>query len=300
MPDWFRSVAVLVVAFVAVAVVTVGLAFVIVPNPAVSAPAGEAPPEGGSGGAVPSPGATEVTAIGGTLAVTGDRELGFHLDREQLTDRYALAGEEGRIIFEGVEPPDVAQISFDGLEFFLDPGDCDVTPGERHDPTGVAALHLRCEQIADVRDQGVVTVEGTVGIAADLLGLRGGLPESGGTLQIGSEPVEFEFAAMTVPSGGNFSGIFAGTLYDDDTGTVMTFAYDPETHEFTPSEITYDFEVSAIPANACAVATEEIGVLNPHTRVADMTVNCPAVEVPALGTVPIDGTLVVELSEPPS
>jgi hypothetical protein len=31
-----------------------------------------------------------------------------------------------------------------------------------------------------------------------------------------------------------------------------------------------------------------------------MVIRCTVVEVPTLGTVPIDGTLVVELSEPPS
>ena len=298
MPDWFRSVTVLGMAFAAVAVVTVGLAFVIVPNPAASAPGAGAPPDGGSGGALPSSG-TAVTAIGGTLAVTGDREGSFTVDREDLSDRYALAGQDGRIIFEIADPLDVAQISYDGLEFFLDAGGCELTPGERHDPTGVAAAHLRCEEIADVRDNGVISIDGTVGIAADLLGLRGDLPESGGTVQMGDETFTFQFAAMTIPTSGNLSGIFAGTLFDPDSEAVISFSYDPQQHAMHLTEIAYAGDVVQVPASACSVTTDEIGLLNPHTRVADMTVRCASVEIPALGTVPVEGDLIVELSEPP-
>lgn len=300
MPDWFRSVAVLGMAFVAVAVVTVGLAFVIVPKPAASAPDGGASRDGASSGAVPSSSTSSVTAIGGTLAVTGDREAAFTLDREDLSDRYALAGGQGRVIFEHADPLEVAQISYDGLEFVLDPGECELTPGERHDPTGVAAAHLRCAEIADVRDDGVITIEGTVGVAADYLGLRGDLPQSGGTVQMGDETFTFGFAAMTIPSSGNFSGIFAGTLFDPESEAVITFSYDPQGHTMLLSEIAYGGDVVQVPASACSVTTEEIGLLNPHTRVADMTVRCAAVEIPALGTVPVDGDLIVELSEPPS
>ena len=297
MPDWFRSAAVLGTAFVTVALVTIGLAALIVPNPAASAQ-GSQPPAGASGGAVPSGDLSTVTAIGGTLAVSGDREASFGLSRESVSDRYALEGEDGRIIFDG-DPLAVAQISYDGLEFFLDPGDCEITPGERHDTTGIAGAHVRCEEIADVRDKGVVTIDGNVGIAADLLGLRGDLPESGGTVAVGDETFTFGFAAMTIPSGTGFSGIFAGTLFDPESEAVFTFSYDPQNHTMVLAEIAYAGDVVQVPAGACSVGTEEIGLLNPHTRVADMTVHCAAVEVPSLGTVPVEGSLIVELSEPP-
>jgi hypothetical protein len=297
MPDWFRSAAVLGAAFVTVAVVTIGLAALIVPNPAVSAQGSQPPAAGGGPG--PSGDPSTVTAVGGTLAVSGDREASFTLDRESVRDRYALEGEDGRIIFEG-EPLSVGQISYDGLEFFLDPTDCTVTPGERHDPTGVAGAHVRCEEIADVRDNGVITLDGTVGIAADLLGLRGDLPESGGTVAVGDESFTFGFAAMTIPSGANIpTGIYAGTLFDPESEAVISFSYDPQTHAMVLSEIAYAGDVVQVPAGACSVNAEEIGLLNPHTRVADMTVYCAAVDVPSPGTVPVDGSLVVELSEPP-
>jgi hypothetical protein len=297
MPDWFRSAAVLGAAFVTVAVLTIGLAAIIVPTAAVSTP--EMDGSGAPDGPASSSGTAAVTAIGGTLAVTGDRDAAFTLTSEEPGERYALSGEDGRVIFAR-DPLTVAQISFDGLEFFLDPDECTVTAGERHDPTGVAAAHVRCEEIADVRDNGAVTIDGTIGIAANLLGLRGDLPESGGTVQLGDETFTFEFAAMTIPGGGFVpSGIYAGTLFDPESEAVITFSYNPQDHSMVLSEVAYRGDVVQVPPGACSVTTEDIGLLNPHTRVADMTVRCAAVEIPALGTVPLDGSLIVELSDPP-
>ena len=297
MPDWFRSAAVLATAFVTVAVVTIGLSAIIVPTTAGSAP-GVDGAGGPTDGPASSSGQTTVTAIGGTLAMSGDRDAAFTLTHEEPGERYALAGEDGRIFFEG-DPLAVAKISFDGLEFFLDPDECTVTAGERHDPTGVAAAHVRCEEIADVRDNGVVTIDGTIGVAANLLGLRGDLPESGGTVHLGDETFTFEFAAMTIP-GGSFvpSGIYAGTLFDPESEAVITFSYNPQDHAMVLSEIAYQGDVVQIPPGACSVTTEDIGLLNPHTRVANMTVRCAAVDIPALGSVPVDGSLIVELIDP--
>lgn len=299
MTDWFRSISVLGLAFAGVVALTFGLAAVIVPRAdgAAQVPGASSPYP--SGGVVPG---GPVTSIGGTLVVSGARDALFSLDREELGSRYAVAGPEGRIIFEG-NPLTVAQISFDGLEFLLGPDECSVTPGERHEETGVAAAHIACEEIADVRDQGMVTVDGVIGVAADLLGLRGDLPESGGTVMLGDETLTFDFAAMTIPSGGHLSGVYAGSLHDPDTATTITFTYDPQDHQMVLSEIAYSMreprQPTRVPPGACSVTTTEIGPLNPHTRVAEMAIRCAAIEVDALGTVSLEGALIVELAEPP-
>lgn len=298
MPDWFRSAAVLSTAFVTVALVTIGLAAVIVPNPAASAQGSQPAVPGTSSGPLPSVDPSNVTAIGGALAVTGDREATFVLDREAVDNRYALAGPDGRIVFEG-DPLVVTQVQYDGLEFFLDPDECTITPGERHDPTGVAGAHVRCEDIADVRDQGVVSFDGTVGLAADLFGLRGDLPDAGGSIAVGEETWTFDWARMTIPTGSGFSGVFIGQLYDIEQEALVVFSYDAQNHELSLSEISFAGETSEVPDGACTVGTSDIGLLNPHTRVAEMTVRCAAIEVPTLGMVPIEGSLIVELSEPP-
>lgn len=301
MTHWFRSISVLGIAFASVVALTFGLAAVIVPSADGSAQGPGASSQIPSG-PVGVPGDGDVTAIGGTLEVSGAREDLFVLDREELGSRYALTGPAGRVIFEG-SPLTVAQISFDGLEFFLDPEECSVTPGERHDETGVAAAHIACEEIADVRDQGVVTLDGVIGVAADLVGLRGDLPESGGTLTLGDETLSLDFAAMTIPSGAQFSGVYAGSLHDPETATTITFTYDPQDHEMVLSEIAYSMreprQPTRVPPDACSVSTTEIGRLNPHTRVVEMAIRCAAIEVDDLGTVTLDGTLIVELADPP-
>ena len=299
MNDWFRSISILGIAFGGVVVLTFGLAALIVPGASGSALAPGAAPDASAGGRAPVAG--PITAIGGTLVVSGDRDGDLVLDREEVGERYALSGRDGQVTFEGGSPLTVAQISFDGLDFFVDPGDCELTSGERHDPTGVAGAHLVCEDIEDVRDNGVVTFQGHVGVAADLLGLRGDLPESGGTLELGDETLTFQFAAMTIPSNSRFSGIYAGTLYDPRTETGLTFTYDPQNHAMVLSELAYAAtQPVQLPASACSVSTNDIGLLNPHTRVAEMSIRCDAIEVPDLGTVSLEGTLVVELSEPPA
>ena len=299
MTDWFRSLSILGIAFGGVVVLTFGLAALIVPGASGSVRGPDAAPDASAsgGGAVAGP----ITAIGGTLVVSGDRDGELAVDSEEVVgQRYALSGRDGRVTFEGSSPLTVAQISYDGLDFFVDPGECELTPGERHDPTGVAGAHLMCEDIEDVRDNGVVTIQGHVGVAANLLGLRGDLPESGGTLELGDETLTFEFAAMTIPSNARFSGIFAGTLYDPETETALTFTYDPQNHAMVLSDLSYATRQPVqVPAGACSVTTDDIGLLNPHTRVAEMAIRCAAIEVPDLGTVPLEGTLIVELSDPP-
>lgn len=297
MADWFRSIWVLGIAFASVVALTFGLAAVIVPpaNGSAQGP-GAASPDGS--GFVPVPGDGPVTTVGGVLAVTGDREGAFVLDREALDQGYALAGEQGRLYFGG-DPLAVERISYDGLEFYLDPGDCTLTPGERHDPSGVAGAHLACEEIADIRDGGTVSVEGTVGIAADLLGQRGDLPPSGGTVQVGDTELELPFAVLTlgrpaafVPGG--------GFLPTEDGSGWLEFDYDAQTHALRLATVSLAAPRSTrIDQDACIVSTRSIGRLNPHTTTAELTVECASVELEPGERVRISGTIIADLVEPP-
>ena len=294
MNDWFRSISVLGMAFVAVVTVTIGLAGVIVPS-------GDGPPaanvDATRDAAAPSatPGTpAQPTGVGGTLTVTGDREGQLVLDRETTQDRYGLVGPDGRILFDG--PEALARIQYDGLEFFLDPDDCAVEPGARHDPTGVAGAHVRCDDIDDVRDNGTISLEGTVGVAADLFGLRGDLPETGGSLRLGDETLTFEHARFTLVP---FAGAFAGQLVDEthDPPAAIGFGYDPQTHAISVGEVQFAGDTAI--ASGCSVGEEPIGLLNPHVRVVELTIRCDAVEIPTLGTVSLDGSVIAEVSDPP-
>jgi hypothetical protein len=291
--DWFRSLGVLGTAFAAVVVFTLGTAAAIVPTGVSPPRAGGATPDASAPAAGPTA-AARPTAVGGTLLVTGDREGSFVLDRETTQDRYGLVGPEGRILFDG--PEALARIQYDGLEFFLEPDDCTVEPGARHDPTGVAGAHVRCDDIEDVRDGGTISVEGTVGVAADLFGLRGDLPETGGSLELGDETLTFEGARFTVAP---FAGAFIGQLVDEriDPPAAIAFGYDPQTHAITVTEV--QFAGDTVTPRGCTVGEERIGLLNPHTRVVELSIRCDALDVPALGTVRLDGTIVADLAEPP-
>jgi hypothetical protein len=292
--DWFRSLGVVGTAFAAVIVFTLGATVAIVPS-------GEGPSQGPS--TPPGPDATAVptlaaqpTAIGGTLAITGAREGSFILERETTQDRYGLIGPDGRILFDGGDPVTVARIQYDGLEFFLDPDDCTVIPGERHDPTGVAGADIRCESIADVRNNGTISVDGRIGVAASLFGLRGDLPDSGGTLTLGDETLEIGETWFVVPGDGAFGTFFVGQLVDEDAGVSVNFDYDHRTHELSVDEVVSGGERTRLNGE-CSVDQGEIGLLDPHTRVVDLRLRCEPIELPDRGEVSLAGSVIVHMTE---
>lgn len=297
MNDWFRSLSVLGVAFVSVVALTFGLAALIVPGAAGSARApGAATPD--ASGRVPVTPGGPVTTVGGVLAVTGDREGSLVLDREAADQGYSLAGELGRVYFAG-DPLEVERITYDGLEFYLDPGDCDLEPGERHDSSGVAGATIRCENIADIRDGGVVSLEGTVGVSADMLGLRGELPPSGGTIEIGDQAPEFPFAVLNLgqPTGG--FQLAGGFLFSEDGRVILQFDYDVQTHALALETVEIDGVPTEVDRGACSLSYEPIGRLNPRTNTAEMTIECPAVDMASGETVRIGGTIIADLVDSP-
>ena len=296
MADWFRSLSILGIAFGGVVVLTFGLAAIIVPGAAGSARDSGAPTASGLDG-VPVPDDGPVTTVGGVLAVTGDREGSFVLDREAIESGYALAGEQGSLYFGG-DPLGVERITYDGLEFYVDPGACTLTPGERHDPTGVAGADVRCDDLEDIRDEGTLSFEGRVGVAADRLGLRGDLPLSGGTVEIGDRDIELPFAVLTVGRPIGF-GPIGGFVPTDDGSSWLMFDYDFETHALQLSVVALDGAETEIERGACDVSTQELGRLNPHTTTAELRLECAAVELESGETVPISGTLIADLVEPP-
>jgi hypothetical protein len=235
--------------------------------------------------------------VGGVLAVTGDRGGSFVLDREALDQGYALAGEQGTVHLGG-DPLTVERITYDGLEFYVDPADCTLTHGERHDPTGVAGVEVRCEGLDDIRDGGTLSFEGRVGIAADRLGLRGDLPPSGGTVEIGDGEIELPFAVLTVGRPIGF-GPIGGFVPTDDGSSWLMFDYDFETHALRLAVVALDGVETELDRGACDVSTDEIGRLNPHTTTADLRIECASVELESGETVRIAGTIVADLVEPP-
>ena len=314
MKEWAAGVTVLAVAFVGTVVFTIGLAAVIVPGGIGSSSALDpAAPSATAVDMTPQPVDLPPTAIGGALVVTGDldetlvldredAEIGFNFDTEtgiaRLEDGpYRLVGEEGRVTF-GVDPLVVEQVDVAGLSFYPDPDDCQVTPGVLNPAVGIASAALRCEGIADIRDNGVVTIAGTIAVAGDVLGMRGDLPPTGGTVAVGPATIELPEARVLLDPFGfdAATGLASEPLFDDDSESGLVLAYDPETGELSLSTIVAGPDAFAeVPNGACSVERSDVGVVNPRTAVVQLAIRCDALEVAELGTVAVDGSLVVDL-----
>jgi hypothetical protein len=250
-------------------------------------------------------------AIGGILTVSGDREGSLALDREhaeigfefdpeaeiaRLEDGpYQLSGADGRITFSR-DPLAVDQLDFDGLSFYPEPDECEVTPGVMNPALGIATAELRCEEIADIRDNGVITVDGTIQVAADLLGLRGDLPASGGSIGVGAETLEVpEARALLQPFGFDAAtGLASLVILNEGLREGVILTYDPDTHELDIGSIIMGEESIEAP-DACSGVRTDIGLLNPRTSVVELALSCDAIDVPDLGSVPVSGSLIVDL-----
>jgi hypothetical protein len=77
----------------------------------------------------------------------------------------------------------------------------------------------------------------------------------------------------------------------------VSLTYDPFSHGLSVAEVIYAGDVTRVD-DGCSVSEREIGLLNPHTRVAELRVDCSGLEIPTLGTVALNGTVVAELVEP--
>lgn len=292
MNDWLRSLAALGMAFVAVLTATLGLAGAFVPGE-VAGPPGAGTSDGPRASATPPP-ALGRPGLGGTLAVSGDREGEFRLTRESIENRYSLTGGDGRISFEG-QPVEVAQLSYDGLEFFPDPEDCTVTPLNLDTAIGVGQAQLDCADLEDIRGNGVISLAGEIGLPVDMLAERS-LPHTGGTLAVGPETWTIESAFLFTWQMPAIAGApeYNLDLVDEVAGAGFHISYDVETHALAPAAVDRIGESRGIDPDACTIQREELGKQNPRTTVIEVTISCPEVEVPGLGAVPIEGTVVVD------
>ncbi|MGI8829696.1 MAG: hypothetical protein ACR2I5_08020 [Candidatus Limnocylindria bacterium] len=295
MHDWLRSLTVLGVGFVGVVTVVLGLAVVIAPGPAVSVQDTDPTPSealAATGNIVADP-----TEVGGRLSVSGDIQEDFMLTHDTIDGRYGLEGDDARIFFVG-DPPEIEQMNLGPLSFFPDPDECTITPGSLNAAIGVATAQLQCEEIADVRGNGVVTIIGTLRLAGDVVGLRGDLPLSGGEVDVADETLVFAEAYLFVERGQFVSpNAFAQRITTSDGASWLMFDYDPNSGVLTLSDVTLDGHHGTfidLGEEGCPVATQEIGQLNPRVNVVELSFDCPAVDVEDLGSVVVRGSLIVE------
>jgi hypothetical protein len=290
--DWFRSIVVLGAAVLVVAGMTFGLAALIVPG-AGAARVPDGSPDASDGGGVPGTPPPLGEGAGATIMVSGDYTGHLVLTREDTSDRYGLAGDDGRLIFDGESQ--IAQISFDGWEFFPDPDECTVTPGEGDAETGLATATFECPDLVEVRDKGVVTLSGEMRLANDMVGLAPDLPDPGGETTVGSETWAFADAYLFLfpQSIGGPADNFNMVLTDEDLDAALNFTYDVQTHSVDLASVERDGVLIATPPDACEIQITELGRFSPRAAAAHMLLSCAAVEVHGLGTVAIDGDLII-------
>ena len=303
--NWSTSVVVLAVTFVSALAITMALVLLIVQDRGATATGPTETP-------VPTITANTVpTHTGGSLAVSGDQEGAFILDHDSYTvsiepdfergfarvefGRFGLDGELGAIAFS-TDPLVVEQIDFDGLAFYPDPEDCTITPGELNPAIGVASARLQCASLTDLRDAGTISLDGAVALPADLLGLRGDLPPSGGEVPVGDETLEFSDGRLLVQQVlSEETERQALFLFGDDEKSSLGFERDPETEELYLTYIVVDEELFDIADDACVVSPVELGPLNPITTVMELSIACDDLDLGSHGVVSIDTTLVVDL-----
>lgn len=298
MSDGVRSFTLLGAAFAGVVAITVVLAIIIAPTPAVSSARDPGSSDAASAAAAPSP-IAGIPGVGGTLVVTGDLEGTLNLTRESHDTGYSLVGSDGRVTFEG-EALTVSQISYEGWEFFPEPSECTLTPGDVDRETGTGQAELSCTDLAEIRDKGVISIEGHVGMAADMMGQRG-VPPSGGSLAVGDETWSFDGAYIVTWGTPAVAGRDECNmqLYSETEAAYLCFTYDAATHRADIIEIGRDGETALVPEGACSLERTELGKPNPRDITIELAIECPAVEVPGMGTVRIGGTVVVdELGDP--
>lgn len=297
MDSWLRSVSVLAMAFVGVVVMTLGLSIWILPDGSAVAQGGGDP----SASAEPSDDTPSVptgppTAEGGSLAVTGDRPGTLVLDRvNEEGSGYAIVGDKGKVIL-GRDPIEITQVTFDGLDFYTDPGDCTIAPGEYNADAGVAWADLECTEVRDIRDKATISIAGRVAVAANMLGLTGDLPEPGGTVSFGDASVTADWATFTMTVRPSRAGV------DDDTAMSiggmdpywgLEFSWNADTDRLSLFQVNYGTGRAQAEADACTIDRRVIGRHSPRLSMVEMTITCPSVDVPELGVVPIRGMVIV-------
>ncbi len=308
--EWGIAVGILAGTVGGVAAVTMGLSALMIPASATAV-------------ATPTPVPTfdldtAPTAIGGRLEVTGDRAGTMSLDeavgtgirfqaREDggFTSRpptdAELRGADGRLRFDRNDGS-VTQIDFEDLTFYLDPGECTVTMGAAHPDNGLMAALLECPDIADIRDNGVVSISGIVALPVEVLRGRGGLPETGGEVTLTPESVtagEPEVTTVTLEELELFLDIPPGEDGRITSGGFteaggIAVEYDPGTQVFYVTQVSAG-DLYAVTTDPCRVANEDLGRLSDTVRVVRMDFDCAGWTDVEGDPLTVSGSIVVDV-----
>lgn len=234
-----------------------------------------------------------VTAVGARLEISGAREATVTLDRTVSGPSFGIGDSTTRIFFER-DPLAVDQMSHDGLAFFPEPEDCELTEGEHNEDVGLIAVEMSCPELTDIRDNGTISVEGQVALPSDLV-RELELPDLGGVLTVGGEEWEILDPVLvvgaSVPDGAGELGL---SLNPEEPENGMFLSYDLETGRLFPGTLLYDGTTSDLEGVSCSIRDETIIAVNPAAEINELTLDCADVEIEGLGQVDISGTIVYQ------
>lgn len=251
-------------------------------------------------------------AVGGSLEISGDRSGTLTLDtaigtggRFELQDDGSvmirdaaapieLRGRTGHIRFDR-DTGQVTHIAYDGLSIFLDSGECAVTLGAVDEATGLMAALVECPDIADVRDQAVISVAGVIALPAEALRGRGDLPPTGGSIEINGRTMTFDDLDIFLDGEPDEeTGRIQWGAFDADSASGISLEYDPEAGLFFFNGA-FSEETYAALQEPCPVAAEELGALNDYTTVTRLDIECTVVAVEGGGTGSVTGSIVADV-----
>lgn len=233
-------------------------------------------------------------ALGARLAISGARNDTVVLDDTVGGPTFGLGNSRTRIFFEG-DPIAIGQMSHDGLAFFPEPDDCEFTPGEHNEDTGLVAVIISCPELIDIRGNGSISIEGLLALPADLV-IELDLPERGGTVTIGNETISFghDLQLFVGPSFDRGTSEMQLTAVSDSPRATLAFPYDLEADRLRLGLVAFSGGSTEIGPEDCSHQMSELAVINPQAKIVELTFSCPEIQLANVGQVPIEGTLVFE------
>lgn len=319
-----KGLLVLAGAALAIALGVLALAELILPD-AVTPAAPEAAPESPDPEVVSSasisPAAWPPDAVGGVIEVTGDRPGSIEVDESRSVfssdTRLELASSESSMLFgEDDGMLFVDQMTYDGLNFFLEPGDCGFSELDRTEDFGLVRLEITCTEISDVQGNNTVTMQGAVDVPITI-GVMGDEYASGGTLSLSGDvdaaltvtdafwydyPEDMQCAGSGCAADTFQDSLFVSTYRDssnpDDPELVVEFdieerpprlaklTYQPDPEE----ELTYRFTPQP---DDCTVEETDVARIAPDTELLEIALDCSELTGEEGETVSLSGALAV-------
>jgi len=301
--DLLRTALALVAAAALVLVGVVGVAALVLP---------EAPTDGGEAAAgsatSTNPAGTSGTDAattpqqppelpGGTLQMSGDRDLTVTLDQSHGgpqegplppqggDSRYLLDANSDSLLLlpDPKEGLSVDQATLDGLNFFLDPDDCSFTEADLSEETGLTTLEISCSEIDDIQGNNTVSVDGHIYVPI-LIAFPDRYPTGGTVTVSGDYEVELEtesafwyvYHEQDLQSHEIISTSHSfHSLEFDDSGATRGLAFDVSADgEVILSTVHPDFE-EGVEVDPCPVTVETLARVGPDTEYLEVTIDCP-------------------------